>query len=133
MKINLGKDNENLEIFDIDCNFAFRHRLLVGEEAIAKTAGSAYYYAKDVINGRFELGESAIAKWPAFAYLYAKDIIRGRFLLGEKAIAKVAYHAYYYAFVVINGPWPEGEKAIFKSYCYRRQYEERFLVKIHED
>jgi hypothetical protein len=56
-----------------------------------QTASGAYDYARDVIEGRFELGESAIAKDAHWAYEYARDVIKGRFKLGEPAIAKDAH------------------------------------------
>jgi hypothetical protein len=48
---------------------------------------NAYYYAKDVIGGRFPEGEAAIATDPRWAHEYARDVIRGRWPEGEAAIA----------------------------------------------
>jgi hypothetical protein len=48
---------------------------------------NAYYYAKDVIGGRFPEGEAAIATDPRWAHEYARDVIGGRWPEGEAAIA----------------------------------------------
>jgi len=83
----------------------------------------SYYYAENILRGRFELGEEAIAKDTVYSYYYAKNIIRGRFELGEKAIAKDAYYSYDYALSVLNRKRFElGEEAIAKDARYSCYY-----------
>ena len=57
------------------------------------TATDAYYYARDVIKGRWEEGESIIATDPWNAYNYAFEIIKGRWLEGEAIIATDHWNA----------------------------------------
>ncbi len=82
------------------------------ENLIASDPYWAVYYAKDVIQGQWHEGESVIASSPKWAYFYAKYIIQGRWHEGEKAIASDFLWAYYYAEYVIKGRFPEGEEAI---------------------
>jgi hypothetical protein len=46
----------------------------------------AYWYAKDVLKGRFPEGEKAIATDPVVSYAYARDVLKARFQEGEVAI-----------------------------------------------
>ncbi len=48
----------------------------------------AYYYATEVLKGRFPKGEAAIATDPYWAFYYATEVLKGRFPEGEAAIAK---------------------------------------------
>jgi hypothetical protein len=65
-------------------------------------------------------------RWAYWAYYYARDVIGGRWPEGEPAIATSPYSAYYYARDVIGGRWPEGEPAIATSPDYANQYLEAF-------
>ena len=67
------------------------------ETEISKDAEYSYYYAEDVLKGRFEIGEKAISKNASYSYLYAKYVLKGRFEMGEKAISKHAKYSYLYA------------------------------------
>jgi len=78
-------------------------------------AESAYYYAKDVIRGRFPEGEAVIAKDVFYAYNYALCVLKDRFPEGETIIAKDVRLAYHYAMNVIKGRFPEGEAVIAQS------------------
>jgi hypothetical protein len=82
------------------------------EPAIAKSAVYSYYYAKNVLEGKFPLGEPAIAKSSEYSYWYARYVLEGKFPLGEPAIAKSATYSYYYAIDVLKGRFPLGEPAI---------------------
>jgi hypothetical protein len=83
----------------------------------------AYWYAKDIIKGRWPEGEAAISKHPYWAYYYARDVIKGRWPEGESTIAKDSQEAYWYAKDIINGRWPEGEEAIANS-----DYKDEYLI-----
>ena len=48
---------------------------------------AAYWYARNVLKGRFPEGEAAIAKEPETAALYADKVVKGRWPEGEAAIA----------------------------------------------
>ena len=54
---------------------------------MAKDPEYAYYYAVNIIDGRWPEAEEAIANEPDFAYFYATDVIEGRWPEGEPAIA----------------------------------------------
>ena len=53
-----------------------------------------------------------VAKHPMHAYFYALDVVNGRWPEGEKAIATYSVSAYLYACNIVKGRWPEGEDAI---------------------
>ena len=75
-------------------------------------------------NRRIPELESIIATDPDYSYFYASNIIKGRWEKGERSIATDYYLSYYYAFNIINGRWEQGEKNIATdpawSYCYAR-------------
>jgi hypothetical protein len=56
----------------------------------------AYWYAKDVIKGRWPEGEATIIKNPHWAYNYTRDVIKGRWPEAEEAIAKSEYKDWYH-------------------------------------
>lgn len=90
-------------------------RFELGEEAIATDGYYSYHYAYMVLGGRFELGEAAISNSARFSYFYAKDSIKGRFFPGEKSIADVAAYAYSYSTIVVGGRFKLGEDTILES------------------
>ncbi len=77
-----------------------------GEEVISKDDYYSYYYAKDALKplgiDRFEKGEEAISKSTEYSYLYALNVLKGRFVKGEEAISKSAYFSYNYALYVLK-------------------------------
>jgi hypothetical protein len=76
-------------------------------DTIKKDPGSAYYYSRDIIKGRWLEGEEAIKKNPGWAYYYSVNIIKGRWPEGEKIIKKDPEWAYEYSVNVIKGRWPD--------------------------
>jgi len=66
--------------------------------------------------------EPYIKNNPKYAYYYARDIIKGRWPEGEDAIKQDVYYAYHYAEGVIKGRWPEGEDAIKQDAEYWNRY-----------
>lgn len=104
---------------------------------LLKSAKMCYYYASDVLHGRFPEGEPIIMKSPYTAFLYAKNIMKGRWPGAEPYIKKDADKAFRYASDILakdpewtnqpgheNGRWPEAEPYIMKSpyevYYYSR-------------
>jgi hypothetical protein len=82
----------------------------------------AYWYARDVIKGRFKLGETTIAKSPFYAYHYAHDIIKGRWEQVEPTIATDEYGAYWYACNVLEFSLENENELIpidFYAQCFR--------------
>jgi len=86
----------------------------------------AYYYATDVLKGRWLEGEAALATDPGWAYRYARDVLMGRFPEGEAAIATDPDWAYHYARDVLKGRFPEGEAAIATDPDWAELYLEAF-------
>ena len=82
---------------------------------IIKSSKSAYEYACDVLEGRFEQGEEAISRDAQYSYLYACNILKDRFEQGEEVISKDDYFSYLYALDVIKSRFEMGEEAISKS------------------
>ncbi len=85
------------------------------EPVIMKESKWAYYYAKGVIKGRWPQAEPVIMKESKWAYYYAKDVIKGRWPEAEPHIMKESKWAYYYAKDVIGERWPEAEPHIMKD------------------
>jgi len=77
------------------------------ELTISKDAQYSYFYARDVIKGRWELAEPAISKDALYSYYYARNIIKGKFISGEAVISKNARYSYWYAINVIKGKLPD--------------------------
>ena len=75
----------------------------------------AYWYAKDVIKGRWAEAEAVISTSPEWAYLYAMHVVKGRWAEAEPTISTSAEYAYWYAINVINGRWAEAEATIMTS------------------
>ena len=98
-----------------------------GEVYISKSAQSSYYYAVDIIKGRFLLGEEAISKSAKYSMLYASRIIRGKFIQGEYAFSSNGYYSYRYAKDVLKRRFKLGETAIKRS-GYKEDYETRFNI-----
>jgi len=51
--------------------------------------------------------EPFILKDAYWSYWYAKDVIKGRFISGEAVISKNARYSYWYALYVIKGRLPD--------------------------
>ena len=76
------------------------------EKIIIKSPACAYFYARDVIQGRWKEAENIICD-SEYAYLYARDVIQGRWIEGENIIATNSGWAYLYALDIIKGKLPE--------------------------
>ena len=94
------------------------------EPVIMKNPGEAYYYAKDVIKGRWPEAEPYIIQGVtspsdsigiSIIVNYARDVIGGRWPEAEPVIMKNPEYAYQYARDVIGGRWPEAEPIIMKN------------------
>ena len=107
------------------------------ERVIADDGLAAFYYARDVLKGRWQRAEAAIMgasmagdyvkdvvkeavpEWehllmtrPRDAYLYALHIIKGRWAVAEPLII-TSFFGTPYAKNVIGGRWPEYESYLF--------------------
>ena len=83
-----------------------------------------YWYAKNVIKGKWSEAEPFIMKSPEWAYRYVCDVRRTRWPQAEPFIMQDPKWAYWYARKVIGGRWPEAEPHILKDlewvYWYAR-------------
>lgn len=75
------------------------------EAAVSRDARASFYYARDVVEGRFELGEPAIALSAEWSYNYAFSVLGGVFSAGEAAIATDIDYACSYASLVMKNRW----------------------------
>lgn len=83
---------------------------------------SIYKYARDELEGPWELGERIIVTHnnteyteevcADLLYRYARDCVKGPFILGETIIAKYPEIAYNYVRDCDKGTFPEAERAI---------------------
>ena len=64
-----------------------------------------YWYAAEVIQGRWIEGEPVILTSARYSYWYALDVIKGRWLEAEPIILTDANFSYWYALDVIKGRW----------------------------
>ena len=73
---------------------ALNGRFLLGEKVISEDAEFAYKYAMDILDGkRFIEAEHAIAtdEYDMYNFYYARDILKGRFELAEPTMKKEEY------------------------------------------
>jgi len=74
-----------------------------------------YWYARNIINGRWLEAEPFINKNVEYSYWYARWVIKGRWVEAETVIRTYPDWAYRYARYVIKGRWPEVEYIISKN------------------
>jgi hypothetical protein len=96
------------------------------EPIILKDVGFSYYYAKNVIKGRWPEAEHLFKNDPYYASLYAKNIIKGRWPEAEPYILEDVSLALEYAKNVIKGRWPEAEPFIKRDYLTWNYYLTKF-------
>ena len=92
------------------------------EPVIAKNCVVTCGYVYHVIKGRWPEAEPVIAKNLYYACLYARDLIKGRWPEVEAMIAKYPYYACLYACDVIKGRWPEAEAVIASDPYWNNLY-----------
>ena len=61
---------------------------------ISKDSYLSFFYAMDIIKGRFSEGEESISTNADYSFSYAIDILKGRFKSGEPVI-KTEYYLMY--------------------------------------
>lgn len=79
-------------------------RLSASEEhvIIAQDPGWPYWYAKDIIKGRWPEAEPVLAQHPGWAREYARNVIKGRWPEAEPVIASDPDWAHLYAKDVLH-------------------------------
>ena len=98
------------------------------DRIIKKDMSQAYYYALDIIKGRWIEAEPALMKEPYYAYIYAKYIIKGRWPEAEPYIKTDQYFAYQYARTILKKRWLEVEPYIMTCEMSRDWYCEHFKI-----
>jgi hypothetical protein len=85
------------------------------------THNEAYCKCKGKKNKKLE---PYIIKSPQFAFYYAKNIIKGRWIEAEKYIIKSPCYAYLYARYIIKGKLPENMHNAMLIYAddYAKEY-----------
>ena len=81
-----------------------------------------YYYARDVIKGRWPEAEPHIMTDPRWAYRYALDVIKGRWPEAESIIMTDSEWAAEYAKNIIKGRWLEAEPISIQDNYYWKWY-----------
>ena len=92
--------------------------------------GQVYYYARDVIEGRWLEAEPIIMKDKHYAWAYAYNVIQGRWPEVEPYIMKNPCYAYKYARDIIKGRWPEAEPYIKQDAHHWGMYCKEFGINI---
>ena len=72
----------------------------------------AFWYAKNVIHGRWIDAEPHIMQDPKWVYCYAIEFFHGRWFDAEKYVVEYPLWACQYAINVIRGRWPDAESCI---------------------
>ena len=99
-----------------------------GEKLIKNDGFYAYYYAENIIKGRWIEAEAAISKTICPSYKYAKNILKRRFIEAESTLCKDGYYAYNYAVDIIKDRWVEAEDVIKEEKCHARPYVREVLI-----
>jgi hypothetical protein len=63
-----------------------------------------------------------IAALPETAYYFAKEVVKGKWEQGERAISKTPRTAFYYALVCLDGPFDLGRYTIEQSHQFKYRY-----------
>jgi len=94
------------------------------ELVISKDSQCSYWYARNVIEGKFILGEPAISKSAYCSFHYARYVIKGKFILGEPVISKDVQFSYLYAKEIIKGRLPDlmHNQMILENNEYTKEY-----------
>lgn len=93
-----------------------------GENIILLSPFFTLIYCKHIIHGRWEEGENIICTKPNLSYYYALKIIKGRFIKGEPVILTSLYWTCFYAIDVIKGRWIDVESVFLKDTWLNGQY-----------
>jgi hypothetical protein len=104
--------------------------LLTKESLVENMEFALYYYAHNIMHGRWPEAEARIATSPQYAYYYALGVIGGRWAPAEELLSTMgishARWAYYYANEILHQPWPEAEHVISTECVWWRRYASRF-------
>jgi hypothetical protein len=86
------------------------------------TSRDAFFYAQEVIKGRWLEGEPAIMADAHWACVYAIEIIQGRWPEAEKYIIAHPNTAFNYAHKILKERWYDAEELICQDYFERDRY-----------
>lgn len=108
---------------------------------IKRTSKLSFFYAYEILKGRFKETEDIIKKDPSYAVMYAKHILskdpewtsqpghdNGRWPDAEPYIMKDPFQTFRYARDVIKGRLPEAETYIMKDEDFWSKYKQLFGI-----
>lgn len=110
-----------------DKKYAKRVRKII-EARVISNPKEAYYYAADILGGRFPEGEAAIATEALPSLWYAQFVLSGPFPAGEDAISEKGHRAFIYATHILHSRFPAGEPAIAADDYYAPLYKNFFNI-----
>lgn len=90
-EINPDIASETGPVADKLYNYALMNKTRLPKQYESKLIGNpqiCYFYALNIIKGRFEEGEPTISRHPTFSALYATEVLKDRFPMGENAISQ---------------------------------------------
>jgi len=87
----------------------------------------AYWYAFNIIKGRWPEAEATIMTSPQWAFWYSYNVIKGRWPEAEETIMSDPKWVYMYARYVIGGSWPEAEETIMSDLEWASRYRKHVL------
>ena len=99
---------------------------------LEKNSHDLYFYAKDIIKGRWPEAEPLIMTDLTWAFYYARNIINGRWPEAEPVIMKDPNMTYHYVRTVIKGRWPEAEKYLIQDNYHWNEYSKLVRNYIHK-
>lgn len=107
---------------DLHMNILKKYKTFKNAARDENAAYWCYWYAQNVVEGRWYDGEPIILTSPEFCYAYALYITKGRWKEGEKTILRSPYWTYWYTYDIIKKRWEEGEPVIFSHPHYKKCY-----------
>jgi len=126
-KTGLDKEEYSLLIEKL-LDEKYTNEISLIEHIIKKNPKNAYWYAEDIIKGRWPEAEPVIMTRMLWAYRYAEAIIKGRWPEAEPYIMESVEYAYMYAQFVIKGRWKEAEETIMTEKYWWNKYYDRFIA-----
>jgi len=87
----------------------------IPKEEIINSPEMSYFYARNILDGRFPEGEPAIMTDFHYLFHYAYNVIQGRWPEAEPIVLKDFRNAFEYAQHIIKGRWPELENILLNN------------------
>ena len=95
---------------------------------IVKDPDASYFYASNIIGGRFKEGEPAMLTKVSDSFNYAYGVLKNRWPEAEDDIKKVPNYARAYAQEILKTRWPEAEPYIMRNKSEWLKYKDFFGI-----